>query len=355
MEQHHDLNTMLHKLTQPAFLVDRGLITEVNAAAAACLLQPGQDFSALLETGHEEYEYFTGGNLFVTLSLSGITRDACVTRMEGGDLVTMDPAQSKEILQLLGPLSTYMRRVMNGLMTSADQYIAATGGGNEAAQIYAGQMTRHMYQMVRLIGNMTHAADYPVAGAMETTELCSFVAEIWEKALAQTPLLRSRVTYTLPNEAIFTQVHPENLERAILNLLCNAVKHSPEGSPVQLRLQKKHQRLLLSVSNTLADPEHWVAPYNSFLRQPTLLDVDIGSGLGVVLVQNVAAEHGGALLVERIGDTVRFTLMLPITRSNGTQVRSPILSFDYTGELDHCLVELADVLPAEVYKPENLK
>lgn len=355
MEQHHDLNTMLHLLEQPAFLVGQGLIKEVNAAAAGWLLKPGQCFADLLATGSEEYENFTAGTLFVTLSLAGITLDACVTRMEGGDLVTVKPAQSQEMLQLLGPLSTNMRQIMDGLMASADQFTTAAVGEDETLNKYAAQLNRRLYQMQRLIVNMTHVSDYPLPTFMETIEIRKFLQEILDKAASQTPLLHSRISYELPNEAIFTQVNAEDLERAVLNLISNAIRHSPENSQVRFRLVRKHQRLLISVSNTLADPEHWVAPHNSLLRQPTFGTPHKGFGLGVLLVQNVATEHGGALLMERMEDTVRFTMTLPITRGGSTQVRSPIYSVDYAGELDHCLLELSDVLPAEVYKPENLK
>ena len=355
MEQHHNLNTTLHLLTQPAFLVDQGLITAVNASAAARLLQPGQQFVELLVTGSEEYESFTEGSLYVTLALNGMTQDACVIRMDGGDLVAVEPAQSHEALQALDLAATKLRKHLSDLMFTAEQFLPVAAGKDEHLQMQAAQINRQMYQMLRCICNMNHATECTLPGLMESTQICSFLQEILDKAAAQTPLIHSRLTYELPNEAIFTHVNRDNLERAVLHLVSNALKHAPEGSPVQLRMVKKHQRLYCSVINTLSDPEHWVPPHNCFLRQPGLEDPSKGIGLGMLLLQHVAAEHGGALLVERVDDSVRFTITLPITRSGNTQVRSPMHAFDYAGEHDHCLVELSDVLPAEVYKPENLK
>ena len=355
MEQHHDLHTTLHLLKYPAFLVDQGIITAVNHAAAAWLLQPGQAFPPMLVTGSEEYETFAEGSLFVTLSMGGINRDACVTRMAGGDLVTVELTQSQETLQALGRAATTLRKYMDGLMTTAEQFLPAVTGEDAHLQHQAAQMNRRLYQMLRLVDNMNFVADAPASGSMETTDIGSFLQEILDKTSAQSPHHGQRLASELPSHSIFTQINQETLERAVFHMLSNAFKYSPEDSQIQFRLTQKHHRLFLSVSNTLSDPDLWIPPHNHFLRQPSMSQPHEGMGLGILLLQTTAAAHGGALLVERIGDMVRFTLTLPVLSSRNTQVRSPIVPFDYAGERDHCLLELSDVLPVDAYKPENLK
>jgi hypothetical protein len=52
------------------------------------------------------------------------------------------------------------------------------------------------------------------------------------------------------------------------------------------------------------------------------------------------------------GSGTRITMTLDIRQNPTTNVRSPLLRMDYTGERDHSLVELAEILPAALY--ENL-
>ena len=90
-----------------------------------------------------------------------------------------------------------------------------------------------------------------------------------------------------------------------------------------------------------------------FLREPTLEDPTRGVGLGMVLIRSVAANHGGAVLVDHPdAEHTRITLSLAICHGKGDLVRSPVLRLDYAGERDHGLLELSDVLPAELYAME---
>ena len=47
-------------------------------------------------------------------------------------------------------------------------------------------------------------------------------------------------------------------------------------------------------------------------------------------------------------------MTLAIRPGEGDRLRSPALRVDYSGERDHGLLELSDVLPASLYMPENI-
>ncbi len=71
----------------------------------------------------------------------------------------------------------------------------------------------------------------------------------------------------------------------------------------------------------------------------------------MVVIRNAAACHGGTVLVDqpKAGGT-RVTLTLALRKAKKGTLRSPQFRLDYAGEWNHLLVELADVLPAEVYR-----
>lgn len=355
MEERNQINTMLQLLPQPAFLVEEGMISHVNQAAKGYLLQPGQPFGAMLLSGGAEYAEFTGGSLYVTLSVGGQSFGACVTRVDAGDIVTLEPAAEQPQLQSLALAAKALREPLSGMLSLAELFLPAAAQENETLQAQAAQMNRRLYQLLRIVGNMSDAPGYAHAGRMECVELCNFLEEILEKTAAVTEQTGIRLTYELPREPIFTMADPEKLERAVYNLLSNAIKFAPEGAAVRARLVHKNKRVYFSVINSAGSTEAPVDPFSRFLREPALEDRRNGIGLGMVLVRATAALHGGAVLVDSTEGGTRITMTLQVRRTDGNQVHSPVMRFDYAGEHDHCLMELADVLPPSAYGVEQMK
>ncbi|HLM84659.1 MAG TPA: HAMP domain-containing sensor histidine kinase [Solirubrobacteraceae bacterium] len=102
---------------------------------------------------------------------------------------------------------------------------------------------------------------------------------------------------------------PARLERAIANLIDNAVKYSPPGEPVEVRL----------VAGVLTVRDH--GPGISTEDLPHIFDRFYrgaeargrpGSGLGLAIVRQVAAQHHGSISVERApggGTVMRLRLL----------------------------------------------
>ena len=69
-----------------------------------------------------------------------------------------------------------------------------------------------------------------------------------------------------------------------------------------------------------------------------------------------AALHGGTVMVaSREGDGLRVVVSLPIRDTAGMFLRAPAASYDPYGGFSPLLLELSDVLPAELYRPEDVE
>ena len=153
-------------------------------------------------------------------------------------------------------------------------------------------------------------------------------------------------------QPVFTSLDPEQLERAIWNILSNCIKFLPEGGTIRASL-KRHGKLL---HLTIADSGSGIAQevraslFRRYLRQPGIEDSRYGLGLGLSIVRTAAANHGGTVLISaaKNGGT-RITMTIPI-RQEGSSLHSPLLRPDYTGGFDHGLVELSDCLSSVFYK-----
>ena len=87
-------------------------------------------------------------------------------------------------------------------------------------------------------------------------------------------------------------------------------------------------------------------------KEPTMEDSRFGLGLGLAIVSSVAGLHGGTVLIDRPkGGGTRVTMTMTIKPCPDHLLRSPVVSIfgDYSGGFDHGLLELSDVLAADLY------
>lgn len=352
MDERNEIATMLELMLQPAFRVENETITHVNQAAAGFYLQPGQQVLPLIASGQEEYQTMGSGCLYLELSLHGQKIGASILRMPEYDIFTLEQQASLPQLNAMALAAVELRRPLIGAMAIAEQMLPKLG---QQEDVQAAQMNRRLHQLLRVVNNMTDAAGYASAQtiSMEYVGICSFLEEILQKTADLAQKANLQLEYSLPNTEIYTLVNTEKLERAVYNLLSNALKFAPSGSVIQVKLVCRNERLYFTVVNDHEQTVPLSNIYNRFLRDPGYEDPRNGIGLGMVLVRTTATLHGGAVLVEQAENSIRITMTLKVSHPKDTVLRSPSLSIDYSGERDHCLIELSDVLPASVYDPNN--
>jgi K+-sensing histidine kinase KdpD len=142
------------------------------------------------------------------------------------------------------------------------------------------------------------------------------------------------------------------LERAVYNILSNAIKFTPKGGTIEAKLALKGSMLCLSVQDSGSGIPQELRDhvYTRFQRGPALEDGRFGIGLGMVLIRSTASAHGGTVLIDHPGQTgTRITMTMDVRRGTGNTLRSGLLRMDYAGEQDHSLIELSDILPPEAY------
>ncbi len=346
MEAHNQNIAMLDLMLRPAVAVENGAICHINPAAAVYLLSVGQAIEPLIASGSQEYADFTEGCLFLTLQLGDTPVGASVVRLGAQDLFLLEAQESLSELQALALAAKQLRAPLAGILAITERM---------EDQPQAGQLNRRMFQMMRLINNMSDAHRYAAntAGRMESLQITSFFEELFQRCGQLLQSTGLTLDYQGLPEPVYILADPERLERAAYNLVSNAAKFAPKGSTIQVRLSKKGSRLSLSVSDQGPGISGDIQGnlYSRYLREPALEDGRYGLGLGMVLVRSAAALHGGAVLVDRPeGQGSRTTMTLQIRTAKQTTLRSPTFRMDYAGEWDHALLELSDCLSAELYQ-----
>lgn len=330
----------------PAFSVRDNRIFTVNSAARDLPLQPGMALLPLLHTGREEYEAFTGGYLYLTLTLEDQVFGAAVTRQDGQDLFLLD-AVPDEALRAMALAARELRDPLCSLMIAADRLEPQ----NESQQYQLSCISRSILQLQRILGNMSDAGQTHPSVRMEIGDYSAFFRELLEKAQTLTANSGLTLTYQGLSDPVFGRMDREVLERAVWNMLNNAIKFTPDGGEIQARLTRKGKLLAFQVQDSGSGiPQGRMQDlFHRYQRQPGIEDSRYGVGLGMVLIRNAATQHGGTVLIDQpAGSGTRITLTLPM-RQDGTQpLRSPRV--DYAGEQDHGLLELSEFLPPEWYR-----
>lgn len=105
----------------------------------------------------------------------------------------------------------------------------------------------------------------------------------------------------LPTSEFLVSGDPHLLERAITNLLDNALRHTPNQGSITIELQKEPEKAVLQISDTgsgfLADDFTHI--FEPMYRGDTSRNLSTGgAGLGLTIARRVFRSHGGDLSAE---------------------------------------------------------
>jgi two-component system phosphate regulon sensor histidine kinase PhoR len=152
--------------------------------------------------------------------------------------------------------------------------------------------------------------------ALEPASICDVVnasiAECGEVASAR----QVRVVCDCPADYT-AKVHASLLQQAIVNLIDNAIKYSPEGSEVRVEVIPEGNGTCIAVIDHGCGIEarHLHRLFERFYRvDPARSRQTGGTGLGLALVKHIALAHGGWTGVDsKVGEGSRFSIHLPAT------------------------------------------
>ncbi|MFZ9760843.1 MAG: ATP-binding protein [Candidatus Kapaibacteriota bacterium] len=106
------------------------------------------------------------------------------------------------------------------------------------------------------------------------------------------------------------------LHQALLNIVDNAIKYTPSGGDILMRLVKEGDRAILRVSDTGVGiaKEHLPHIFDRFFRADQARSQDIqGNGLGLSIVKWIIEAHEGTIRAESTpGKGTMITIVLPI-------------------------------------------
>lgn len=134
----------------------------------------------------------------------------------------------------------------------------------------------------------------------------------------QLPLTQHAIVCYVPAEPVIIDADALRLEQVIQNLLQNAIKYSPDGGQVVVQLTRADSSAHLMITDQgIGIPQAAQARlFERFYRASNIDPQQIsGLGIGLYVVQEIVALHGGTVMVEsREGQGSTFMVSLPLAQ-----------------------------------------
>ena len=182
----------------------------------------------------------------------------------------------------------------------------------------------------RLVGNLLDITRLQAGRPQLLLEWCD-LEEVVNHALEQmAPYIKDRPVHVRTDPGLpLVRADHGLMAQVLINLLDNAVKYSPPGSPIEIALQKEQDEVWVQVADRgYGIPEqHRERVFEKFYRveQP---GSPPGTGLGLAICKAAVEAHGGRIWLEaRPGGGTTVTFALPaareqeVTEPDGTQRR----------------------------------
>lgn len=338
MEMPNMIRQMLELMDRPAFLVQGGKILHCNRHAKALHIQEDTPLYFLLGSHQEAYEAYTNGCLQLQLQVRGESISATVEKLEDYHLFLLEREDTKSKLLTLAMASNQLHIPLTGLLSTA--------------VVNDPQANRLLCQLHRTVRNMSDAVRYcsDEAPQLRICEMNAWLRELAEAVDARTQSIGVTLSCKLLDAPAFFPIEEELLQRAILNLISNAIKAG--STQIDIRLKQHGDMLSITVAdNGKGIPVQMHAQMlDRFKREPTMEDIQFGIGLGMAIIQTAANVHQGTVLMEHKAEGgLSVTLTVSSRPDEDLLLRSPTMYLDYLGGRDTVLTELSDVLPPSEY------
>jgi two-component system sensor histidine kinase KdpD len=235
-----------------------------------------------------------------------------------------DAARQAQVLQATERLQTaLLNSVSHDLRTPLVSITGALSSLEEDGALHDEASRRSLVsnaraeaeRLNRLVGNLLQMTRLE-AGAVKVAQVPTDLHEVIGLALDQlSGALEGRpLAVDVPIDLPFVPADTVLIGQVLVNLLDNAVKYSPPGSPIELsaRVAGAHVEISVGDHGVGIPPEDLTRVFDKFFRVDRPGSIT-GTGLGLSISKGIVDAHGGFIAAEnRTGGGTVMTLALPL-------------------------------------------
>jgi two-component system, OmpR family, sensor histidine kinase KdpD len=229
-------------------------------------------------------------------------------------------AVEREIDELLAGVSHEMRSPLMAILTSIGVVLANQPPGLPES-VYRLLLNANLAaeRLAEVLDNLLELARLRAGRLQVHLDWCDVCDLVQRAAATIEPLARlrqQRLELGVPAEPTLAHVDAHCLERALLNVLHNAVRHGRHGGAIVLRLERHPDKLTFAVADD--GPGISAADQERIFSQPNSITIGRSSpqpgGLGIPIARAMVEVQGGHMWVDSspgAGTTIGITLPTP--------------------------------------------
>jgi PAS domain S-box-containing protein len=203
-----------------------------------------------------------------------------------------------------------------GAITSAAHVLALTGAESTQGRRARDIIDRQVQHLGRLVDDLLDVSRV-MTGKVVLRTVPLDLAEVTRRAVGAFGGPRgAQHAITLDVSGVWVTADPTRIEQIVSNLLSNAMKYTPAGGEITVRVQREGADAVLLVRDTGMGirPELLPRVFDLFVQGDRSLErTSGGMGIGLTLVRHLVALHGGRVEAASagVGRGSTFTVRLP--------------------------------------------
>lgn len=245
--------------------------------------------------------------------------DANKNLKEEADVLSSVAKQKTKFIRHLGH---ELRAPLSSIIGFAELLVEGYYGDlTEKQEDYLARINRSANHLLALVNDLVDQAKMQ-AGTLrldyEDFEVIPFVKEVFSSFEAKAD--KEGIKFLFENKDVKegqkVSFDGKRIRQAIINLISNALKFTPDGETVVLSIKVQNEILTVDVSDTgIGIAEDDLEGIFEEFRQADTLKTSEGAGLGLPLSRQLVIMHGGDITVKSVlGEGACFTLIVPLKR-----------------------------------------
>ena len=176
--------------------------------------------------------------------------------------------------------------------------------------------THNAARLLQSLGELAQLDEPEFKLRTEAIDACELLDDIALRFAARAGAQGVQLQTEAPSAAPVVEIDVALFERAVANLVDNALKFSRDGDRITLAAEQRDAAVAVSVSDTGSGIEPDEVPrlfdrYHQARRSVAPATGEGGRGLGLAIVKRIAELHGGTVeVVSRLGAGTRVTILL---------------------------------------------
>ena len=252
-------------------------------------------------------------------------------RMVGRVCILRDVTQLKEVDTLKSEFVSTVSHDLRSPLTLMRGYasmLEMAGDLNEQQKSYSKMIVQGVDNMAKLVNNLLDLGriDFGVGLQVESIPVLDIIQQVTGSLQLLAKQKEIDLAVEIPKDMPNTiEADKALLHQAIYNLVENAIKYTPSGGEVILRLDSTPSSLTFAVQDSgIGIPKKDMGRlFEKFYRGTNREALaQRGTGLGLAIVRSIAERHGGRVWVEsELGKGSTFYLLVPLAQPKETQIQ----------------------------------